>query len=266
MNPLRRHFYIHRPFLLRTLLAFLSTALISGWIASAQGDLRWLAITILALTMLILFIMLQIWFYRQLEKTIFPQVARWMITKGRISGEDQILFPYASDSRLANPLISHLTIGKLWLVDLYTPQIMINPTTKRARDVDQLPTKDPRFKYIPGNITLLPFQDEEVDIIVLTNILNEITQLGDRERFLSEISRVLKPNGRVLLFEPIKTTTRILVNPSSFFRFWTTSEIRTQLGASGFIRVEIQTPAALTLLGRGLTPGRYENVQLPLEF
>ncbi|MFT5197059.1 MAG: hypothetical protein ACI85U_004099 [Candidatus Promineifilaceae bacterium] len=266
MNSLRRHFYIHRPFLLITTLTLLAIMLCSAWFSFAQSDLRSMAAAILSTVLLLLFVLLQIWFYSQIEKTVFPQVARWMITKGRISSQDQILFPYACDSRLARPLISHLSTGKLWLIDLYTPQLMTAQTTSRTRSKDLLPSKDPRFKLRPGNITLLPFQNDEIDVVVIANILTEITQFGDRKRFLTEINRVLKPNGRILIFEPIKSMTRTLVNPSSFFRFWTSTELMHHLDISGFTRVEVQTPAALTLLGRGLIPGRHESVQLPLEF
>ncbi|MFT7585962.1 MAG: hypothetical protein ACI9EW_002391, partial [Cellvibrionaceae bacterium] len=48
-----------------------------------------MAAAILSTVLLLLFVLLQIWFYSQIEKTVFPQVARWMITKGRISSQDQ---------------------------------------------------------------------------------------------------------------------------------------------------------------------------------
>ena len=236
------------------------------WAAINEQDLVWITLAILAIVLLALFILLQFWFYNQSEKTIYPQVARWMMTKGRITGEDQILFPYACDSRITQPILSHLTTGKLWLVDLYSPQVMVANTTQRTRSQDILPNKDPRLKSISGEIDLLPFQDAELDVVILFNIVNEITQFGDRKRFLTEVSRVLKPNGRILVFEPIKSTTRTLVNPTAFFRLWTKEELKSHLKESGFTRIEIQTPATLTLLGRAITPGRYENRPLPLEF
>ena len=266
MNSFRRHFYIHRPFLLQVIFVLASVFGLSVWAAINEGDLIWVTVAIFTAILLILFILIQIWFYLQSERTIYPQVARWMMAKGRISGEDKILFPYVCDSRITQPIISHLTTGKLWLVDLYSPQVMTASTTQRTRTQDVLPQKDPRFKPISGEIDLLPFQDAELDVVILFNTINEIPQFGDRKRFLTEVSRVLKPNGRILIFEPIKSTTRTLVNPTSFFRLWTKAEIKFHLEESGFTRIEIQTPATLTLLGRAITPGRYENTPLPLEF
>ena len=266
MNSFRRHFYIHRPFFLQAFFAFVLLISFTVWAFVNEEDILWLTVTILAIVILFLFSLLQIWFYTQSEKTIYPQVAGWMMTKGRISGEDQILFPYACDSRIAQTIVSHLTTGKFWLVDLYSPQVMIANTTQRTRRQDSLPEKDPRLKIISGEIDLLPFQDAELDVVILFNIINEITQFGDRKRFLTEVSRVLKPNGRILIFEPIKSTTRILVNPTAYFRLWAKDELKSHLEESGFTRIEIQTPATLTLLGRAITPGRYENTPLPLEY
>lgn len=266
MNSFRRHFYIHRPFLLQATFLLASAIGFSIWAATNENEVIWVTVAIFTTVLFILFILLQVWFYLQSERTIYPQVARWMMAKGRIDGEDQILFPYVCDSRITQSIISRLTTGKLWLVDLYSPQVMTASTTQRTRIQDVLPEKDPRFKPISGEIDLIPFQDAELDVVILFNIVNEITQFGDRKRFLTEVSRVLKPNGRILLFEPIKSTTRTLVNPTAFFRLWTKAELKFHLEETGFTRIEIQTPATLTLLGRAITPGRYENTPLPLEF
>ena len=189
-----------------------------------------------------------------------------MIKKGKISSEDQILFPYVSESRFTDPLIKYLTIGKLWLVDVYTPQIMASNSISRMRNIDSLPEKDTRLRMLPGSIDLLPFQDGDLDIVILDHALSEITQFGDRHRFLTEINRVLKPNGRLLIFEPVRTQARILVKPLDYYRLWNLKEWEHALQLSGFVRTEAQTPSALTILGRATVPGRYETPQLPLEF
>ena len=266
MSPLRRHLHIHRPFILGTFFSLLGLSIFFLMAARFQNNVGWLVLGISLLAILSLFVITQIWFFIQLERKILPQINSWIIKKGRISSEDQILLPYIGESRLAEHLLKHLTVGKLWLVDVYTPQIMISGTTNRMRASDTPPEKDTRLKTIPGSIDILPFQDAELDVVILHHALSEITQFGDRHRFLQEINRVLKPNGKLLLLEPLKTQARIIVNPLDLYRLWSKEEWEYQLQISGFVRLELQTPSTLTILGRAAIPGRYETPQLPLEF
>ncbi len=266
LNSFHRHWLIHRPYLLGFTLITLGLATFFGWAALSQQTAEWWLISFLLLILLLLFWFIQGWFYFQTERTTLPKIPNWFIQKGRISTQDHILFPYVADSRIAPPLIQHLTTGQLWLVDVFTPQEMTASTTKRKRGQDILPEKDPRLKMIPGSITLLPIQDGEIDIVILTDVLQSITQFGDRERFLTELNRVLKPNGRIIFFEPVKSFPKILVNPRVIVSLWDKSQLDQCLIANGFSRIESQTSAGLTIVGRAMTPGRYENSQLPLEF
>lgn len=261
----RRHWLTHWPFLSTTFLVLSVIAITFGSSAIILNDPTWWLVCSFATLLLIIFTFLQFWFFVQL-RSIYHQLPRWLLSKGRISPEDQILYPYVSDSRLAHALIKHLSTGKFWLVDVYSPADMRSARTARSRNQDIVPEKDPRIKFIPGDIMLLPIQDQEIDVVVLTNVVQAITQAGDRERFLTEISRVMKPNGRILIFEPIRFTPRILVDPAANVQFWSKNELDQSLMSQGFSRIELQTPGGLTILGRATTPGRYENTQLPLEF
>ncbi len=265
-NSFRRHWNIHWPFLLTTIGVSLALIAFFSWAAVSQSTPEWGLVSLVIAILLFLFLIIQTWFYFQTEQAILIQLPKWIIKNGRISSEDQVLFPYVADSRLAPAIISQLNIGKLWIVDIYKPKDMQATTTRRTRMQDLLPEKDPRIKFIPGDITLLPIQDGEIDVVVLTDVIQKITQAGDRERFLTEISRVMKPNGRLVLYESVNSAVRNLADPLNFTRFWTKSELDQCLMSNGFSRIELQSPAKLTILGRATTPGRYENTPLPLEF
>ncbi len=265
-NSFRRHWNIHWPFLLTTLVTFVGLISFFGWAAVSQGTAEWWLVSLILFVFLIIFVATQSWFYLQTERAILLQIPKWIVSKGRISSEDQVLFPYVADSRLAPPIITKLNLGKMWIVDIYNPKDMQSAAIRRTRLHDVLPEKDPRVKFIPGDMTLLPIQDGEIDVVVLNNVIQSITQAGDRERFLTEISRVMKPNGRLVMYETLNSPVRNLVDPLNFTRFWNKSELDQCLMSNGFSRIELQTPAKLTILGRATTPGRYENTPLPLEF
>jgi demethylmenaquinone methyltransferase/2-methoxy-6-polyprenyl-1,4-benzoquinol methylase len=68
-------------------------------------------------------------------------------------------------------------------------------------------SKDYRFKLIKGSILELPFEDNTFDCITITFGLRNIQ---DTNKALSEMYRVLKPNGKVICLELSKPNRLIL--------------------------------------------------------
>jgi SAM-dependent methyltransferase len=67
-----------------------------------------------------------------------------------------------------------------------------------ARARARLGTSDARVSFVQGNAIELPFADGEFDLVYS---LGSIKHWPDRERGLSECSRVLKPEGRLWIME-----------------------------------------------------------------
>jgi ubiquinone/menaquinone biosynthesis C-methylase UbiE len=81
--------------------------------------------------------------------------------------------------------------GKLELFDLQQEFLDHVMRAAAERDLANLvPTQ--------GNATDLPYEDASIDAVILTAVLGEIP---DREAALSEIRRVLKPTGRLVVGE-----------------------------------------------------------------
>jgi SAM-dependent methyltransferase len=80
--------------------------------------------------------------------------------------------------------------GRLELFDLQ--QEMLDHTLRRAGDLA------PRMTATQGDATALPFADASFDAVVLTCVLGEIP---DQVAALREITRVLKPDGRLVVGE-----------------------------------------------------------------
>jgi arsenite methyltransferase len=59
---------------------------------------------------------------------------------------------------------------------------------------------DPRCEYVLGSVDELPLPDESVDVATTRSVL---IYLGDKLRALRELHRVLRPGGRLSIFEPI---------------------------------------------------------------
>ena len=57
----------------------------------------------------------------------------------------------------------------------------------------------PQIDFLQADVELLPFLDNSVDAIMLSCLLHH---LPDPSRCIQEVFRVLKPNGRVVAFDP----------------------------------------------------------------
>jgi ubiquinone/menaquinone biosynthesis C-methylase UbiE len=69
----------------------------------------------------------------------------------------------------------------------------------KRRLEQEMPELDPSSVYFLGDGHTLPFDDLSFDAVTLWNVLEHVP---DSERLLSEVSRVLKPNGTVFIICP----------------------------------------------------------------
>lgn len=55
--------------------------------------------------------------------------------------------------------------------------------------------------FLPSNLSNIPLADASIDLIVSCWVLGTITDLSEREKCLTELRRVLKPGGSIILVE-----------------------------------------------------------------
>ncbi|MDB5008931.1 MAG: Methyltransferase type 11 [Mucilaginibacter sp.] len=100
--------------------------------------------------------------------------------------------------------------------DFYDPLKHTEISIKRARKV-----------YIPSNTSLkistsvLPFQDSYADNIFLIFSAHEIRKDSERNKFFSELKRVLKSEGKIILTEHLRDVPNFLAFNIGFFHFFT---------------------------------------------
>lgn len=104
-------------------------------------------------------------------------------------------------------IAQRLTSGQVVVVDVYNPQSTTGGSLRRARSQAPRPVSDPRLNWIDGNINLLPLADRSVKAVFMNHILSEYWLPEDRQRLLTEVWRVLVPEGRLLLAERVRGQT-----------------------------------------------------------
>jgi SAM-dependent methyltransferase len=109
------------------------------------------------------------------------------------------LLPYCLDK-----VVLEAGCGEGYGADLLTG----HARTVIGLDYDELTTKHvakkyPRVHMLRGNLVMLPFDRESVDVVANLQV---IEHLWEQERFLAECLRVLRPGGRLLITTPNRIT------------------------------------------------------------
>lgn len=121
----------------------------------------------------------------------------------------------------------------------YFPQFKIqgiDVSVKSIEEAQKKLLKNTSFQLYDGSH--IPYGNESIDIVFVAGVLHHI-DAADHQKVVDEIFRVLKPDGRLYLFEhnPLNPLTRYLVNTCEFDEGVTllySSECKKLLSNSGF--------------------------------
>ena len=98
-----------------------------------------------------------------------------------------------------------LTTGKAVGIDLWAAKDLSNnnPEATRANAVAEGVAD--RVDVETGDITKLPFPDASFDAVISMTVIHNIPSRDGRDRALRELVRVLKPGGRIAIFDLLHT-------------------------------------------------------------
>jgi SAM-dependent methyltransferase len=132
---------------------------------------------------------------------------------GRLRPDEWVVCVDLGLRETALVVAGRLTVGRVTVIDVYNPQWNTSATLRRGRlrVLAHHPPADPRVEWLDGETRLLPLPNESVSAVFLNQVLSEFWQLEDRLLLLREVFRILRPNGRLLLAERVRSRTNWLV-------------------------------------------------------
>lgn len=130
---------------------------------------------------------------------------------GRIQPTDNLVYVGLGLRDTPIQLSRRLTRGHLDAIDVYNPHLAPSSVLARLRRPTPPSIRDPRLTWLEGSIDLLPLPDASAELVAMSYTLIEFWQQGDRTRLLKEIRRILRPEGHLLLAEPARTRTQLIM-------------------------------------------------------
>ncbi len=138
---------------------------------------------------------------------------------GRLQPTDRLVFVDLGRRHCPIEIANRLTTGQTIVIDVYSPQWAAGRSLVRWRGRPPHSPDDPRLLWRNSSIDLLPLPDASVTTVMMCQVLSEFWQRGDQLTLLQEIRRILTPDGRLLLAEPIRSkTTWITLGPAALNR------------------------------------------------
>lgn len=94
-----------------------------------------------------------------------------------------------------------------------------------------------KVKFVVSNAEVLPFKKHSFDTVTIMDVIEHVPQ-GTESQVFSEIYRVLKPNGTLILSTPNRHIVSILLDPAYFLighRHYSVNKLKDMLLEKGFI-------------------------------
>lgn len=105
--------------------------------------------------------------------------------------------------------------AQLDIIDFYDPVKHTEPSIKRARKA--YPVLPQTVQADTGN---LPLQDNLADKLFVIFSAHEIRDISERELFIRELIRVVKPGGQIYITEHLRDVPNFLAYNIGFFHFY----------------------------------------------
>ena len=145
-------------------------------------------------------------------------------------GDEQVLDVGCGRGLLMVAAARRLTTGCATGVDVWLPNAITGNHPNAALENATLEGVRERVRVEKGDVRELPFPDSSFDIVVSNFVVHEVNTDADREKLVSEMARVLKPNGYVALRDFIFTDVCV----EHFRRHGVENATRQRVGTLGF--------------------------------
>lgn len=122
-----------------------------------------------------------------------------------LKGDEKVLDVGCGRGLLAIGAAKRLKTGKVTGIDVWSPQDLSGNSAEAARENAKAEGVADRVRFDTGDARKLVYPDGFFDAVISSNALHTLEDDREREQALKEMLRVLKPSGRVVIFDTAET-------------------------------------------------------------
>ena len=122
-----------------------------------------------------------------------------------LKGDEKILDVGCGRGLLAIGAAKRLKTGKVTGIDVWNPQDLSGNSPEAAKENAKAEGVSDRVRFDTGDARKLVYPDNFFDAVMSSNALHTLDDDHEREQALKEMLRVLKPGGRLVIFDTAET-------------------------------------------------------------
>jgi arsenite methyltransferase len=122
-----------------------------------------------------------------------------------LKGDEKVLDVGCGRGLLAIGAAKRLKTGKVTGIDLWNPQDLSGNSADAAKENAKAEGVADRVRFETGDARKLVYPDSHFDAVISANAFHTLADDHEREQALHETLRVLKPGGRLVIFDTAET-------------------------------------------------------------
>lgn len=122
-----------------------------------------------------------------------------------LQGDEKVLDVGCGLGLISVGAAKRLKTGKVTAIDHWNPQHLSGNSVEAARENAKAEGVAERIRFEEGNLCKLVYPGEQYDVVVSAMALHRLDDDNQRAQALREMLRVLKPGGRLLVFDTSET-------------------------------------------------------------
>ncbi|MCW4025089.1 MAG: class I SAM-dependent methyltransferase [Candidatus Bathyarchaeota archaeon] len=121
-----------------------------------------------------------------------------------LKGAEKVLDVGCGLGKMTIGIAKNLKTGKVVGLDVWSQAEIPGNSAQKAHENAQIEGVTDRVEFKTGNVLSVPFPDNSFDVVTSASVINNLHNDHDKLRALTEIRRVLHPQGKFLMLEPLR--------------------------------------------------------------